>query len=147
MRDFFVTVLIVLLASTSMAQTVYRCESKGSIVYTHEPCLNARTVDTTATQGLDKSSGQSRKGADVRKIENNKAMAEAWQPILGETPAQREVRHRRFKLPADEKLECARLDARLPVQEAAVRDAGKAGTANAELALFQTRKRFRELRC
>lgn len=139
--------LTVLFASTSMAQTVYKCESKGSVVYTHEPCLGAKTVDTTATQGFDKLSGQSRIGADVRKIEQNKAMAEAFQPLLGETPAQREVRHRRFKLPADEKLECAKLDARLPDQEAAARGAGKAETAKAELALFESRKRFRELRC
>jgi hypothetical protein len=134
-------------ALTSVAQTVYKCESKGSVLYSHEPCIGAKAVDTTATQGLDKSSGQSRKGADVRKIEQNKAMAEALQPLFGETPAQREVRHRRFKLPPAEKLECERLDARLLAQEAGVRNAGKADSATAEVVLFESRKRFRELRC
>ena len=90
--------LFVLALSSSYAQTVYRCKSNGSVVYSHEPCLGAQAVDTTPTQGLDKSSGQSRKGADVQKSETNKAMAEALQPIFGETPAEREKRHRRFKL-------------------------------------------------
>jgi hypothetical protein len=117
------------------------------VVYTHEPCLGAKSVDTTATQGLDKSSGQSKKGADVRKIENNKAMAEALQPLFNETPSQREVRHRRFKLPVDQKLECAKLDEQLPVQEATLRNMNKVGAAKSELVLFESRKRFRELRC
>jgi hypothetical protein len=129
------------------AQTVYRCESKGSVVYSHEPCLGAKAVDTTPTQGLDRSSGQSRKGADVRKSEQNKVFAEAFQPLLGETPEQRETRHRRFKLSSADKLECANLDSRMPAQAAAVSNAEKAAAAKAKTVLFESRKRFRELRC
>jgi hypothetical protein len=47
-----------------------------------------------STQGLDKSSGQSRKGADVRDAEYDKAMAEALKPLLNETPKQRATRMR-----------------------------------------------------
>jgi hypothetical protein len=129
------------------AQTVYKCESKGSIVYSHEPCLGAQVVDTTPTQGLDKWSGQSRKGADVLKSEHNKAMADGLRPLLGETPEQRERRHRRFKLPPEDKLECANLDTRLPTQETEVRNADKSVVGRAEAALFESRKRYRELRC
>jgi hypothetical protein len=98
---------------TGAAQTVYKCESKGAITYSHEPCIGAQVVDTTPTQGLDKSSGSSRKGADVRQIEQSKAMADALRPIFGETPAQREKRHRRFKLPPGDRMECDDLDSRL----------------------------------
>lgn len=139
--------LLGLAASTLGAQTVYKCESNGSVVYSHEPCLGGEAVDTTPTQGLDKTSGTSRKGADVRRIEHNKAMADAMRPIFGETPEQRETRHRRFKLAPADKLECGNLDSRLPAQEMAVRNAEKGAVAKAEAALFESRKRYRELRC
>lgn len=32
------------------AQTVYRCGSGGRVVYSHEPCVGAKAVDTTPTQ-------------------------------------------------------------------------------------------------
>ena len=130
--------VLALTAFTCAAQTVYKCESKGAVTYSHEPCVGAQVVDTTPTQGLDKSSGRSRKGADVRKIEQNKAMADAMRPLLGETPAQREKRHRRFRLPPGERIECDDLDSRLLQQEAAARRADKAEAAKAEADLFQT---------
>ena len=79
------------------------------MVYSHEPCLDAQVVDTTPTQGLDKSSGTSRKGADVQKSETNKAMAKALEPIFGETAEQYELRHKRFKLSPKDRAECATL--------------------------------------
>ena len=139
--------LLGLTACYLSAQTVYKCESKGSVVYSHEPCLGARAVDTTPTQGLDKSSGKSRKGADVQKSENNKAMAEALRPIFGESAEQREKRHRRFKLAPADNLECASLDDRLPAQETAIRNADKNAVTGAEAALFKSRQRYRELGC
>ena len=117
------------------------------MVYSHEPCLGAQVVDTTPTQGLDKASGQSRKGADVRRSETNKAMADALQPIFGETPQQYQIRHRRFKLPTKDRLECASLDVRLPEQEMAARDADKDAAGRAVAGLFESRKRYRELGC
>ncbi len=139
--------LLALTAFTCAAQTVYKCESKGAVTYSHEPCRGAQVVDTTPTQGLDKSSRKSRKGADVRQTEQNKAMADALRPILGETPAQREKRHRRFKLTPGERVECEKLDGRLPAQEAATHNADKAAAARADADLFESRKRYRELRC
>jgi hypothetical protein len=139
--------LIGFAALSCAAQTVYKCESKGAVVYSHEPCIGARVVDTTPTQGLDKSSGKSRKGADVVKTEQNKAIAEALHPLFGETPAEREKRHRRFKLPSEDRMECYKLDARLPAQQSATRNVDKAAAAKAETNLFEFRKRYRELRC
>jgi hypothetical protein len=134
-------------ALTCAAQTVYKCESKGTVSYSHEPCLGASVVDTTPTQGLDKSSGQSRKGADVRGAEYDKAMAEALKPLFNETPKQRATRMRRHKLPLEERLECENLDGRLLKLESQTRSADRAATVQAESNLFINRKRYRELRC
>ena len=78
---------------------------------------------------------------------DRKAMADALRPIFGETPGQREKRHRRFKLPPGDRMECDDLDSRLLRHETATRGAAKAAAAKAEADLFDSRKRYRELRC
>lgn len=135
------------ICATASAQTVYRCEHSGSVVYSHEPCLGAKAVETTPTQGLDKSSGTSRKGADVRASESNRAMADALRPIFRETPEQREKRHWRMKLLPEEKLECNALDLRLTTQATSIRTVDPGSKAQAEAELLKTRSRFRQLRC
>lgn len=134
-------------ACVSQAQTVYRCEVRGKVAYSHEPCLGARPIDTTPTQGLDKSSGVSRKGADVRREEFNKSFGDAIRPITGMDDEQRAIMHRRFKLSHAEKLECTWLDSRLESLQADERNASAQNLPAAQLALFDTRKRYRELRC
>lgn len=135
-------------ASATQAQTVYRCEAPGKVLYSHEPCVGAKAVDTTPTQGLDKSSGKSRKGADVRRAEVDKAMSEAMRPVTGLDHEQLQTLHRRFKLPHAAKLECAVLDTRLASREADERGANSPRDLQAaQQSLFETRKRFRELRC
>lgn len=137
-----------LAASALQAQVVYRCEAKGRVSYSYEPCVGAKPVNTTPTQGLDKSSGVSRKGADVRKAESNKAMGDALRPITGLDDQQRVVLHRRFKLSPEAKQECSLLDARLESQEADERAATHPqDLQTAQRSLFESRKRFRELRC
>lgn len=131
----------------SQAQTVYRCEVNGKVAYSHEPCVGAKAVDTTPTQGLDKSSGVSRKGADVRRAEFDKMMGEAFRPITGLDDQQRATLHRRFKLTHAAKAECAWLDTRLESQEAAERTAQPEALKRAQQALFESRQRYRELRC
>lgn len=139
--------VLTVLAIAGQAQTVYRCESRGKVSYSHEPCVGARPVDTTPTQGLDRSSGVSRKGADVRRVELDKAMGDAMHPITGLDDSQRATLHRRFKLPHAAKMECALLDSRLESQGAAERDANPKNLRAAQRDLFQSRKRYRELDC
>ena len=147
LRACLTPVVLALATWSAGAQTVYKCQSDNAIVYSHEPCLGAAVVDTRPTEGMDKSSGQSRKGADVRKSETNKATAKAMEPLLGETAEQLEKRHRRFKLTVEARQECAKLDGVLTVQETEARSTGKAAAPNAEQRLLESRKRFRELRC
>jgi hypothetical protein len=46
-----------------------------------------------------------------------------------------------------ERDECARLDLRMPVEQASMKNPDAAEVAKAEAALAQSRKRFAELRC
>lgn len=133
--------------SVSQAQTVYRCDVKGLASYSYEPCVGAIPVDTTPTQGLDKSSGKSRKGADVRKAERNKSMTDALRPITGLDDKERATLQRRFRLPHAAKLECGVLDVRLQSQAVNERDASPQTLQAAQSALFESRRRFRELHC
>lgn len=132
-------VLITGLATSAVAQaqSVYRCETQGRIGYSHEPCVGAKVIDTTPTQGLDKSTGASRKGHDVRREELNRKLNEAMRPLTGMSHEQTKVFERRFKLPASAQAECKLLDMRLPDQEQMVRNSAQAARAEVNSAQCQ----------
>lgn len=132
------TIATVAAAQAGSAPT-YKCVTSGKVSYSDEPCVGAIVVDTTPTQGLDKITGTSRKGADVRNIEFNKAMADGLQPILGETPEQRSKRHQRSHLSAESKLECWSLDGQIQGK--------RVMSAKEEVSLYQAQKRFKDLKC
>lgn len=134
-------------SAVAQAQSVYRCETQGRIGYSHEPCVGAKVIDTTPTQGLDKSTGASRKGSDVRREELNRKLNEAMRPLTGMSHEQSKVFERRIKLPATAKVECKLLDERLLDQDQAVRTSTQTAKAEAEVQLFLSRRRFRELGC
>lgn len=113
----------------------YKCVTGKKVTYTDEPCVGAKVVDTTPTHGLDKISGTSRKGADVIKTEHNKMMADALRPLLGQTPEERARAIKRASLSPQDKLECAMLDGQILDERAQ------------EVALYQARKRFKDLKC
>lgn len=54
LRQLTVVVFAAACASATQAQTVYRCEAPGKVMYSHEPCVGAKAVDTTPTQGKNK---------------------------------------------------------------------------------------------
>lgn len=129
-------------------RSVYRCEQQGRVSYSDEPCLGAKEVDVTPTQGLDKSSGVSRKGADVQRAERDKLMAEALRPLTGLDAKGLEQAGRRTQLAPDAQRACRQLDQQLPALKAAeVQAADDAAKAQAELLLYRARKSFKELRC
>jgi hypothetical protein len=55
------------------SRTAYKCESAGKVTYSDEPCAGASVVDCRADQGLNKSSGRERTGADVARERGGKA--------------------------------------------------------------------------
>jgi hypothetical protein len=136
-----------LLCTQVLAQSVYRCEANGQVSYSHEPCLGATVVDTTPTQGLDKSSGTSRKGADVLRIEQRQRHAEAVRPIVDISVEEREIKARRRKLPPADQIKCRALDRQIPELEAAVEKSTPETKESAEARLFVGRNRYRSLGC
>ena len=145
----WVTVLVTacLASAIAQAQSVYRCETNGRVGYSHEPCVGAKVVDITPTQGLDKSTGASRKGRDVQREDFKRSINEAMRPLTGMSHEETKVFERRIKLPASAQAECRLLDVRLPDQEKAVQTSAQETTAEAEVQLFLSRARFRELGC
>lgn len=131
--------LLLTMSAAALAQPAstltYKCVTGGKVTYSDEPCVGAEVVDTTPTQGMDKISGTSRKGADVMKAEHNKIMADAFKPILGQTPAERAKAIKRVYLSPKDKLECYRLDGQILDERMQ------------EVALYQARKRFKDLKC
>jgi len=109
--------------------------------------VGAKVIDATPNQGVDKMSGQSRKGADVQRAEMNRVFDAAFKPLTGKSPGEMDALRRRARLPATDQAECARLDRQLPLLED--RDSGSDGKARAEaeVQLYQARKKFFDLKC
>lgn len=127
--------------SAPPTQTVFKCTKDGKTIYTDEPCLGAVEVDATPTQGMDKSTGTSRRGADVLHDEQREAIARALKPITGLDREGLDRAGRRSQLTGDAQAECKRLDASMP--NLAMQQADP----NAAALLLQQRKRFKALGC
>lgn len=126
-------------SSPASAQQIYKCGSGKSVTYTEKPCA-ARTVNTNQA-------AVPVKPADVRQQEHNRIMARVLRRTPGESDEQFETRRRRARLMREDRDECARIDVRMPVEEAGMRNHDPADAAKAEAALKESRKRFSELGC
>ncbi|MDA8456328.1 DUF4124 domain-containing protein [Acidovorax sp. GBBC 3334] len=128
-------------------KAVYRCDTGGRVSYSNEPCVGAKEIDATPTQGMDKMTGTSRKGADVQRHEHDTAMADALKPLTGMNAEQFRVYKHRMPLSAPDKAECARLDYQLPDLKQRAAKAPTGDRAAAEVDLYKARKRFNDLNC
>lgn len=126
---------------------VYRCETAGKVSYSDEPCVGAKEIDATPTQGMDKMTGASRKGADVRRDEHNAVMADALKPLTGMSADQYRVYKHRFKLSPKDKAECARLDTNLPELKQRAATALSSEKTRADVELYKARKQLNDLNC
>lgn len=77
---------LIALSATVHAQPesapTYKCVTGGKVTYTDEPCVGAKLVDTTPTQGFGRISSRSRKGAGVRKSRRPKTAADISNPFF-----------------------------------------------------------------
>ena len=141
-------VACVLAASGASAQRVYKCTSGRTVLYSHEPCLDAQVVDVTPTQGMNRSSGVSRKGADVQRIETRTMLANAMKPLTGMDEPQLKKLGERQRLAPSARQECDRLDARLAQEEAQTAQAvGEVDRQARAARVFESRGRYRGLGC
>lgn len=125
------------------AQSVYKCWSRGMVTYTELACSGS-IVDTDQAPVTNRRSAQE---ADRRRMEQNRVAARAMRPGAGESAAAFESRRRRARLMATDRDECARLDTRMPVDEARLKSPDQEEVLQAEAALGASRKRFRQIRC
>ena len=131
----------------SPSRTVFKCEKEGKVVYSDVPCLGAERIDVQPTQGLNRSSGKERIGADVRSERHNELMAEAFRPIFDESVEQRTKRHRRFKLTPESQFTCAKLDQDVMSAEREEKQYTGAMRNEVQQRLLRMRTQFRDLKC
>lgn len=127
--------------------STYKCQYGTRTEYSDEPCMGAKVVDTTPTQGMDKSTGVSRKGKDVQRVEQREALATAIRPLTGMNAEELEKAGRRQQLPVAHQRQCAALDGAIPAQEMAARNAADTDKAKADVKLYRSRKQFKTLKC
>jgi len=125
------------------AQTVYKCGSSGSVRYTELPC-DGRIISTDEAPVPAK---PTRQDDDARRLERNRAVALGMRRLPGESAEQFDTRRRRARLLSTDRDECARLDVRMPVEEASMNHPDQEEVQRAQAALERSRKRFGELRC
>ena len=148
---FFAACLVLGAGTWSMSvhaqKPVYHCEANGSVSYSHAPCVGAVEIDATPTQGMDRMTGKTRKGADVMRLEQRDAMATAIQPLTGMSKEEYRVHVQRHKLNPRDRVACSRLDSELPELRQRAHTAEQKERAAAEVALFRARQRFNDLNC
>ena len=125
------------------AQAVYKCGSGSAVRYTDRPCPG-RIVNTADAPVPARPNPRA---VDVRRAKENRILAQSLRRRPGETAQQFEVRRRRAALLAADRAECARLDTRMPVEEASMKNPDPEEVSRAAAALEQSRRRFGELRC
>lgn len=138
-------ILIPLLAG---AQPVYRCESQGKVSYSDAPCVGAQVIDATPTQGMDRMSGKSSKGKEVRREEFRQLMDDALRPLTGKSNEEMRVLRKRAMQAPQDRQRCFALDRRLPELEAAAATGAEGPRkAQADVELYKARKQFFDLKC
>ena len=147
MKALAVLLLFISSLCAATQPTVYRCETGGKINYSDAPCVGGKVVDVTPTQGVDKMTGRSLKGDDVRNEERRSMFDKITRPMHGLSHGEMDVLRRRQKLSTADQAQCVSLDFQVPALEAqAVRAIGSA-KGHADVQLYQARRRFFNLKC
>lgn len=148
MRRLAVVSLCCAMALPVAAETkVYRCDTNGKVAYSDAPCVGAKVIDATPTQGADRMAGGSRKGREVQRDEYTTVLDNAMRPLHGMSHDEMNVVRKRFSLPGRTQQACARLDNDLPTLEASSGSASGEAKARADVDLYKARKRFFDLKC
>ncbi|WP_051953904.1 DUF4124 domain-containing protein [Xenophilus azovorans] len=142
-----VSLALALAALPAAGQQVYRCESGGKVAYSDAPCIGAKVIDATPTQGMDKMAGRSRKGREVQRSEMNRQFDEALHPLHGRSHEEMNVLRKRVYLSGRDRQQCVRLDGLLPTLEADAARATGPAKARADVDLYKARKQFFDLKC
>lgn len=129
------------------SRTLFKCQDKGKIIYSDSPCLGAEKLEVEPARGVNKLSGTTRVGPDVRRELDREMFANIVRPLTGQSNKQFEVAVRRVNLPGTVQQECRRLDQDLTDTELEEKRTSQNGLRDVQARLFVMRQRFRELRC
>lgn len=146
-QHLWVACLCVLALPVGAQPKVYRCDTNGKVAYSDAPCVGARVVDATPTQGADKLGGASRKGREVQRDEYTTSLDNATRPLHGRSHDEMNVLRRRVNMPGRDQRTCARLDSQIPMLEAGSGSATGEAKARADVDLYKARKQFFDLKC
>jgi len=117
------------------AQTVYKCGSRRSVKYSDRPC-SSRIVNTDEAP------------VPVESMpDEDRVVARAMHRGPGESAHHFAVRRHRARLLPQDRAECARIDTRMPVEQASMKNADPEEVSKAKAALELSRKRFSQLGC
>jgi hypothetical protein len=138
------TALIWLAAAMPAAgQTVYKCASRGAVLYSEKPCAGRIISTEQAPVGAKPNS----RDVDLHRLEQARIEARALRRMPDESAEQFALRKRRTAMLSQDRAECARLDTRMPVEQESMKNPDPTEVHNAELSLHHSQTRFRELRC
>ena len=126
------------------AQDVYKCGRGRSVTYSHQPCATGRVINTNEASAPAKPNPRE---LDLRRMEQNRILAQTLRRRPGETVAQFDTRQRRTRMLPEDRQECARLERRIPVEKARMDHPDEEVIDDAQAALAQSKKRFAEMRC
>lgn len=135
--------LLAIAIAPASAQSVHKCVSRDSVTYSAKPCSGRIII----TEQADVPVRANPKNVDIHRLEEARVAARALRRKPDESAEQFAVRRRRARLLAADRDECERLDVRMPVEQASMKNPDPAEVTNAEAALKRSQKRFRELRC
>jgi len=149
-----VALAAVLFAAPILAQklprsspTAFKCEKDGKVAYSDVPCLGGERLEVKPTRGLNKMSGATRVGADVRAERLNEQMADALHPVFGETPEQRAKRLRRARLAPAAQRHCRALDSGIEDAEGLEKKTSGSARADVQVGLYRLRQQYSDLGC
>jgi hypothetical protein len=125
------------------AQTVYKCPSRGAVLYSEKPCPG-RIISTEQAPVPVKANSRN---VDLHRLQETRIAARALRRKPDESAEQFALRQRRARLLPHDRAECARLDTRMPVEQASMNNPDPAEVVKAEVSLENSRKRFGELHC
>lgn len=129
------------------SRTIYKCQVKGTVTYSDEPCVGAQRLDVVPSRGVDRLSGSRRIGSDVANEIRSEQFAQAVKPLTGMSPSQFATASRRHHLDPASQRECRQLEATIIAFEREERSARAGVTESLRQDLFSFRKRYKKLGC
>ena len=123
----------------TFAAPVYKCTVNGKTAYSDAPCLGAKEVDVTPTQGMNKWTGTEKKPGTQIAQEITDTNRKAIEKGLGLPEGYIEKESRYSQLKPAEQRECRLLESQMAML--------KAERPTNEQALYVARMRFFKLKC